>query len=168
VPEFPINAKRLDPYENFKFRIVWDGRTVAGVSKMSALKRSTATVTLRADGDPSTLRRMPGQSNHEPITLERGVTQDIEFVTWASRIWEHTNSTQSEVSLEDFRKDIVIELYNEAGQRVLAYNVHKCWPSEFTALPELDGMGNATAIQSIVLQNEGWERDESVPQPKAP
>jgi phage tail-like protein len=70
-----------------------------------------------------------------------------------------------EVSLKDFRKDITIELYNEAGQKVIAYNVYRCWVSEYQSLPELDANGNAVAIQSITLQNEGWERDVSVAEP---
>jgi len=162
MPEFAADTPRFDPYKSYKFRVKWEGRYVAGVSKMSGLTYATRTVTLREGGDASAVRRMPGQSAYEAITLEQGVTHDADFEAWANKIWEYSNTGHA----DDFRKDIVIELCNEAGQIVLAYIVHRCWPSEFTAVPELDGMGNAVAIQSLVLQNEGWERDESVPEPK--
>ena len=38
---FSVKTSRFDPYKNFKFRVKWDGRTVAGLNKMSALKRTT-------------------------------------------------------------------------------------------------------------------------------
>ena len=163
MSEFAASSQRFDPYKSYKFRVKWDGRYVAGLSKISGLTRPTGAVTLREGGDASAVRRIPGQSAYEAITLEQGVTHDADFEAWANEVWEYSNTGQA----DDFRKDIVIELCNEAGQIVLAYIVHRCWPSAFTALPELDGMGTAVAIQSLVLQNEGWERDESVPQPKA-
>ncbi len=42
--EFPVNPTRFDPYKNFKFRIKWDGAYIAGVSKVSALKRTTEVI----------------------------------------------------------------------------------------------------------------------------
>ncbi len=156
-----------DPYRTYKFRVKWDGRYVAGVSRVSGLTRTTDVITHRRGGDPSTPRRAPGQSSYEAITLERGVTQDAAFERWANKVWDYHNTTSDDqtdgarnqdVSLKEFRKDIVIELYNEAGQKLGAYKVHRCWPSEFLALPELDAEASRTAIQSLTLENEGWER----------
>jgi phage tail-like protein len=168
MPEFAINAHRFDPYKNFKFRLKWDGRYVAGVSKMTALKRTTEVVRHRSGGDPSTSRKSPGRTEWEAITLERGVTHDREFENWASKVWNADAGPGSESSLKDFRKDIAIEVYNEAGQKVLAYNVRRCWVSEFQALPDLDANANAVAIQTLKLENEGWGRDVDVPEPAEP
>ncbi len=166
--EFSVNAQRLDPYKNFKFRVKWDGRYVAGVSKVGSLKRTTDVVEHRAGGDPSTVLKSPGQNKYEAITLERGLTHDPEFEAWATKVWNFGAGLGAEVSLADFRKDIIIEVYNEAGQLALAYKVYRCWPSEYQALPELDGSGNAVAIEMLTLQNEGWERDTAVTEPTEP
>jgi phage tail-like protein len=166
--QFSVNARRLDPYKNFKFRVKWDGRYVAGVSKVGALKRTIDVVEHRSGGDPSTVLKSPGQAKFEPITLERGVTHDPEFEKWAGKVWHFGAGLGAEVSLADFRKDIIIEMYNEAGQLALAYKVHRCWVSEYQALPELDASGNAVAIETITLQNEGWERDTAVAEPTEP
>lgn len=171
TPEFKVNTTRFDPYKNFKFRVKWDNIYVAGVSKVSGLSRTTQVIKHRSGGDPSTARMSPGQTEYEPITLERGVTHDSNFEIWANKIWDHGNAGKGEdtstqiVSLKDFRKDIIIEMYNEAGQKVLAYNVYRCWVMEYHAMPELDANGNAVAIQSIKLAIEGWERDTSVTEP---
>jgi phage tail-like protein len=168
MPPFSVNAQRFDPYKNFKFRVKWDGRYVAGVSKISPLKRTTEVVEHREGGDPSSPRKSPGLTKYEPITLERGVTHDVEFERWANKVWNFGSGLGAEVSLKDFRKEIIIELYNEAGQLALAYKVFRCWVSEFTAMPELDANANAVAIQSLILQNEGWERDYEVTEPTEP
>jgi phage tail-like protein len=168
MPQFTVNPQRFDPYKNFKFRVKWDGRYVAGVSRVGALTRTTDVVSHREGGDPSTNRLSPGQTNYSPITLERGVTHDVEFEQWANRVWNYGGGLGAESSLKDFRKDIIIELYNEAGQLVIAYHVFRCWVSEYTALPELDAGGNAIAIQSITLQHEGWVRDTAVTEPSEP
>ncbi|HEX2090774.1 MAG TPA: phage tail protein [Longimicrobiaceae bacterium] len=170
MAEFTANAKRVDPYKNFRFRVKWDGNYVAGVSKVGMLKRTTQVITHREGGDPMTPRKSPGQSSFDPIVLERGVTHDPEFEKWANKVWNWPNNQQmgQELSLADFRKDIIIELYNEAGQKVIAYNVYRCWPSAYESLPELDGNGNAIAIQSLTLENEGWDRDTSVTEPTEP
>ncbi len=165
MAQFTVNPQRFDPYKNFKFRIKWDGRYVAGVSKVGALKRTTELVEHREGGDPSTSRKSPGRTKYEAITLERGVTHDPEFERWANRVWNLGAGLGAEVSLRDFRKDIIIELYNEAGQLALAYKVYRCWVSEFQALPELDANANAVAIQMLKLENEGWERDVEVVEP---
>jgi phage tail-like protein len=168
MAQFTVNANRFDPYKNFKFRVKWDGRYVAGVSKVSALKRSTEMVEHREGGDPSTSRKSPGRTKYEAVTLERGVTHDLEFERWANKVWNFGAGLGAEVSLRDFRKDISIEVYNEAGQKVLAYNLFRCWVSEFQSLPDLDANANAIAIQTIKLENEGWERDTSVTEPSEP
>jgi phage tail-like protein len=168
MAQFSVNASRFDPYKNFKFRVKWDGRYVAGVSKVGMLKRTTAPVTHREGGDPSTSRKSPGRTEYDAITLERGVTHDTEFEGWANKVWNFGSGLGSEVSLKDFRKDVIIEVYNEAGQVALAYKVFRCWVSEFQALPDLDANADAVAIQSIKLENEGWERDYDVVEPTEP
>lgn len=168
MAQFSVNPERFDPYKNYKFRVKWDGRYVAGVSKVGSLKRTTEVVEHREGGDPSTVRKSPGQTKYEPITLERGVTHDVEFERWANKVWNFGAGLGSEVSLKDFRKDIIIDLFNEAGQKVISYRVFRCWVSEFQALPELDASANAIAIETIQLQNEGWERDYDVTEPSEP
>lgn len=168
MAQFSVNATRFDPYKNFKFRVKWDGRYVAGVSKVSALKRTTEVVEHREGGDPSSTRKSPGQSKYEAITLERGVTHDTEFEKWANKVWNYGSGLGSEVSLKDFRKDIIIEVYNEAGQLAMAYKVYRCWVSEYQAIPDLDAKANEVAIQTIKLENEGWERDYEVTEPSEP
>ena len=163
-----INAMRDDPYKNFKFRVMWNGRYVAGFSKISSLKRTTEMIEHREGGDPSTSHKSPGRTKVEPITLERGLTHDLEFVDWANRIWNADLALGAESSLSNFRKDIQIDLHNEAGQRVLSYTAYRCFPSELTALPELDANGNAVAILSLRLEAESWSRDTDVPEPTEP
>ncbi len=165
MAQFSVNATRFDPYKNFKFRVKWDGRYVAGISRVSALRRVTEVIEHREGGDPSTSRKSPGRTRYEPITLERGVTHDAAFEDWANKVWR-LGAAGSEISLRDFRKDITIELYNEAGTLVIAYRVYRCWVSEFQALPDLDAGTGAVAFQCITVQNEGWERDTAVVEPK--
>jgi phage tail-like protein len=172
MPPFAVNATRLDPYKNFKFRLTWDNRTVAGISKVSALKRTTEVVRFRDGGDPSTSHKSPGRTEFEPVTLERGVTHDVEFERWANKVWDYNNAQAQaggkEVSLADFRKNVILEVYNEAGQKVLAYKIFRCWVSEYQALPEFDANANAVAIQHLKLENEGWIRDIDVVEPTEP
>lgn len=166
MPPFSVNTHRFDPYKNFRFRIKWDGRYVAGVSKISALKRTTEVVSHREGGDPSTPRHSPGATRYDAITLERGTTQDTEFEAWANTVY----SVEAGVvlSLRSFRKDLIIELLNEAGQVVKAYKVYRSWVSEYQALGELDANANAVLFETIVLQHEGFERDLSVTEPSEP
>ena len=168
MPQFTVNTSRIDPYTNFKFRVKWDGRYVAGISKVGALKRSTDPVEHREGGDPSSSRKSPGRTKFDAVTLERGVTHDTEFEKWANKVWNFGSGLGAEVSLKDFRKDVIIEVYNEAGQLALAYKIFRCWVSEFQALPDLDANANAIAIQHIKLENEGWERDYDVVEPSEP
>jgi phage tail-like protein len=166
MAQFTVNAQRFDPYKNFKFRVKWDGRYVAGVSKVSALKRTTEVVKHREGGDPSSPRLSPGRTEFTAVTLERGVTHDADFEQWANKVWFVGSKT--EVSLKDFRKDVIIDMFNEAGQKVLSYQLFRCWVSEFQALPDLDANANAVAIQTLKLENEGWARDTSVTEPSEP
>ena len=168
MAKFSVNAQRFDPYKNFKFRVKWDGRYVAGVSKVGTLKRTTEVVKHREGGDPSSSRKSPGRTEYDAISLERGVTHDTEFEKWANKVWNLGAGLGSEVSLKDFRKDILLELYNEAGQLAITYKVFRCWVSEFQSLPDLDANANAVAIQHIKLENEGWERDLDVTEPSEP
>jgi phage tail-like protein len=168
MAQFTVNAQRFDPYKNFKFRVKWDGRYVAGVSKCGALKRTTDVVEHREGGDPSTSRKSPARTKYEAITLERGVTHDTEFEKWANKVWDYGSGPGAEVSLSDFRKDIIIDLFNEAGQKVISYKVYRCWVSDYQALPDLDANAGAVAIQHIKLENEGWERDVDVAEPTEP
>jgi len=168
MAQFSVNASRFDPYKNFKFRVKWDGKYVAGISKVSGLKRTTEVVEHREGGDPSTSRKSPGRVKFEAITLERGVTHDVEFEQWANKVWNFGSGLGAEVSLKDFRKDLIVELYNEAGQLVIAYKVFRAWVSEYQALPDLDANANAVAIQTLKLENEGWERDYAVVEPSEP
>jgi len=164
MAEFTVNPQRFDPYKNMKFRVKWDGKYVAGVSKVSALKKSTEPVTHREGGDPSTSRVSPSLWKFEPITLERGVTHNPEFENWANLIYN--TDGDAAISLNNFRKDLIVELWNEQGNKALAYKVYRCWVSEYQSLPELDANAHAVAIERMVVQNEGWERDTSVTEPQ--
>lgn len=174
MAQFKVNSQRFDPYKNFKFRVSFGTGYVVGVSKVSALKRTTEVVKHREGGDESSSRKSPGRTEYEAITLERGVTHDTEFEKWANKVWDYSNAQAApdqrtqEVSLADFRKNITIDVFNEAGQKVLSYKVYRCWVSEYQSLPDLDANANAVAIQHIKLENEGWERDETVPEPSEP
>lgn len=164
MPQFTVNPHRFAPYKSFKFRVRWDGRYVAGVSKVSPLKRTTEIVSVREGGALSRPMKSPGKTSYEPITLERGITHDPSFEEWANLVFSIQGDAA--VSLRDMRKDIQIELYNLSGQLAISYKVFRAWVSEYQALPELDAQGDAqVAIESIVLQHEGWERDADIKEP---
>ena len=163
MAEFSVNTHRFDPYHGFKFRLKWDNEYVAGLSKCSALKKTTEMVEWRQGGDPSYSRKLPGKTTFEAITLEQGVTHDLRFEEWANAV--NNFAGDAAMSLKNFRKDVTIEVYNLQGSAVMAYNVFRCWVSEYTALPELDAAGNSVMIRSIKLENEGWERDPAVAEP---
>jgi phage tail-like protein len=158
MPQFSVNA---DPFETSRFRVIWDGKPVASVSKVSALRRTTEVVEYRDGGDPLAAHRGPGRTMWEPITLERGVTRDTTFEAWANQVFAYGAAGEA----GDFRKNVTLELLDEAGQVALAYHIFRCWPSEYEALPDLDANANAVAFQRLVLQNEGWERDPAVTEP---
>lgn len=168
MTQFQVNTTRYDPYKNFKFKIKWDGKYVAGVSKVSALKRTTKVISHAEGGDHSSSRKSPGRTEYEPITLERGVTHDLEFEKWALKVWNYSGGPGTEMSLKDFRKDIILEVYNEAGQKAIAYKIYRCWVSEYQPLGDFDSNGGAVLFQHIKLECEGFERDESVTEPQEP
>jgi phage tail-like protein len=168
MAQFTVNAMRFDPYKNFKFRVKWDQHYVAGISKVSSLKRTTEVVKHRDGGDLSSSRKSPGRTEYEAITLERGVTHDADFEQWASKVWVYGAGLGAQTALQDFRKDLIIEVYNEAGQLAIAYTVFRCWVSEYQAMPDLDANANAIAIQHLKLENEGWIRDVGVTEPTEP
>jgi phage tail-like protein len=167
MAQFSKQPLRYDPYKNFKFRVKFGTSPsyVAGVCKVSALKRTTEVVEHREGGDPSMSRKSPGRNKFEAITLERGVTHDTDFEAWASKVWNFSGGIGAESSLADFRKDIIIDVFNEAGQKVISYRVFRCWVSEYQATSDFDANANAVLIQHIKLENEGWERDISVTEP---
>jgi phage tail-like protein len=161
MAQFTVNATRFDPYKSFMFRVRWDGQYVAGLSKMSALKRSTDPVVHRDGADPSHERKSPGKSKFDAVTLERGVTHDPAFEAWANLV----HSLKNPISLKNFRKDVIVDVFNEADQKVLSYTLFRCWVSEYQALPQLDAGSAAVAIETLKLELEGWERDVSVTEP---
>jgi phage tail-like protein len=142
----------------YRFRIKWDGRYVAAVASVHGLSRSQ---------QPQPAHKIPGQADYEPVRLERGIITDSAFEDWANQLWRHPNTAESgeDLSLSSFRKDMQVELYNEVGQPILRFNLHNCWPSEYTALPELDADANTVALASMTIEHEGWERDPTLTPP---
>ena len=161
---FNVNTHRFDPYKNFKFRVKWDNRYVAGISKVSPLTRITESVTHRDGGDPSSFRVSPGLTKFEPITLERGISHDAAFEEWANMVFNLNGDAA--MSLKNYKKDMIIEVLNLQGTVVMAFKVYRCWVSEYQCLPELNANGNSIAFESIVIQHEGWERDIDVVEPQ--
>jgi phage tail-like protein len=168
MPQFTVNANRFDPYKNFKFQLRWDGVVVAGASKVSALKRTTEVVKHREGGDPSSSRKSPGRTEYEPLTIERGVTHDLNFARWANKVHLLGAGLGSELSLADFRKDLILHVLNEAGQVAIGYKIYRAWPSEYQALPDLDANANAVAIELLKLEYEGFELDVDITEPTEP
>lgn len=160
-------TKRVDPLKNFRFRVRYSDRTepIVGVSKVTGLKRSTEVIKHRSGGDPATSYKLPGRTEYDPIVLERGVTVDaLEFEKWTNKVWSFRNAARGrETSLQDFRRDIVIDVYDDGGQKVLSYQVFNCWVSEYQPVSDLDANANAVSIQHIRLENEGWVRDIDLP-----
>lgn len=161
MAQFVVNTNRFDPYKSYMFRVRWDGQYVAGLSKMSALRRTTEPVTHRVGGDPSHQRKSPGTSTFEAVTFERGVTHDPAFQDWANLV----HSLDNPISLANFRKDVIVDVFNEANQLALSYQLFRCWVSEYQALPEMDANTNAIAIETIKVEIEGFARDTDVTEP---
>ena len=160
---FIVNVHRIDPYKNFKFRILMDNKPVLGVSKVSALKRTTEVIKHRSGAENSLEHKTPGRTTYEPITLERGITHNTEFEKWANQV--HSYESDSMMDLVNFKKDLILEIMNEKGQIALRYILHRCWVSEFTAISDLDADENAIAIESIKIEIEGWTRDTDTKEP---
>jgi phage tail-like protein len=160
---FVKNARRVDPYKNFKFRILWDDKTVMGVSKVGALKRTTEVVKHRDGGDNSTDHKSPGRTSYDAITVERGITHDPEFEAWANKV--HPYSGDTAMDLAAYKKNLTLEMMNEKGHVVYRYFLYDCWVSEYTAIPELNANANAVAIESLKIELEGWDRDKDTKEP---
>jgi phage tail-like protein len=160
---FPKNAHRVDPYKTYKFRVLWDGKPVLGVSKAGALKRTTTVVSHRAGGENSTDHKSPGRTQYDSITLERGVTWDREFEAWANLVHPYTGDVG--MDLVNYKKPLTLEVLNEKGQVGMRYLLYGCWVSEFTAIPALDSSANAVAVESIKIEMDGWERDPDYQEP---
>jgi phage tail-like protein len=160
---FVVNATRVDPYKNFKFRVLWDGKVVLGVSKVSTLKRTTEVVKHRSGGENSYDHKSPGRSSYEAVTMERGITHDVEFEKWANAVQSYAGDTA--MDLAGYKKDLTLEVLNEKSQVALRYFLYRCWVSEFVTLPDLDANANAVALEHIKIELEGWVRDVDTPEP---
>jgi len=160
---FVKNAKRVDPYKNFKFRILWDDKPVMGVSKVGALKRTTEVVKHRDGGDNSTDHKSPGRTSYDAISVERGITHDPEFEAWANKV--HPYSGDTAMDLAAYKKNLTLEMMNEKGHVVYRYFLYDCWVSEYNAIPELNANANAVAIESLKIELEGWDRDKDTKEP---
>lgn len=163
MPQFAVNTHRSDPYKNFRFRVILDGRPVAGLSKMGALKKMTEAIEWREAGDPSVVRKLPGRTKFEAISMEAGLTHDTTFEEWANMVNNLDGSAA--MSLAKYRKDIFIEVLNLQGTPVLRFKVVRAWVSEYQATPEMDANANAVAITSIKIEHEGFQRDTSLAEP---
>ena len=160
---FVTNAHRIDPYKNFKFRVILDGQVVMGVSKVGALKRTTEVVKHRDGGDNSTDHKSPGRTTYEGVSMERGITHDLKFEAWANLV--HQYSGDPAMDLVNYKKDLTLEVLNEKGHVAKRYFLYRCWVSEFTAMPDLDANANAIAIESLKIELEGWARDPETKEP---
>ncbi len=160
---FVKNATRFDPYKNFKFRLVWDGKTVMGISQVGPLKRTTEVVKPRDGGDNSTDHKSPGRTSYDAITVERGLTHDPEFEAWADKVHPYAGDTS--MDLARYKKDLTLEMMNEKGHVVYRYFLYDCWVSEYTAIPQLNANANAVAIESLKIELEGWDRDRDTKEP---
>jgi len=160
---FVKNAKRVDPYKNFKFRLLWDDKPVMGISKVGALKRTTEVVKHRDGGDNSTDHKSPGRTSYDAISVERGITHDPEFEAWANKV--HPYSGDTAMDLAAYKKNLTLEMMNEKGHVVYRYFLYDCWVSEYNAIPELNANANAVAIESLKIELEGWDRDKDTKEP---
>lgn len=165
---FTVNPYRFDPYKSHKFAVKWDGQYIHGISNVSGLIRTTEALDDRQGLDPNIDRISPGLTRYAPIVLERGVTHDPAFEDWANLVWKYGSGLGTEMSLSSYRKDIIVDLFNESGQKVMSWIVYRCWPSEYVALAELDSNKSAIAIERLTLQHEGWDRDIEVTEPTQP
>jgi phage tail-like protein len=165
---FPVNPHRYDPYPSFKFAVKWDNEWIHGISRVTGLGRLTEVMDDRGGLDRNLSRLSPGLTRYEPIVIERGVTQDREFEDWAKLVWDWGSLPGTEVTLSSFRKDIIIQLRNEAGQPVMQWKVYRAWPSEYVALAGLEANKSGSAIERLTIQHEGWERDTDLTEPVEP
>lgn len=163
MAQFTKNAHRIDPYKTYKFRILWDNKTVLGVNKVGPLKRTTNVVPYRSGGENSVEHKSPGRTTYDGLTLERGITHDTEFEAWANKV--HPYAGDVAMDLADYKKELTLEVLNEKGHVALRYHLHDCWVSDYTAVPALDASANAVAIESMKIELNGWERDVPTQEP---
>ena len=163
MPRMNPSTNRFDPYRTFRFKVKWDGLYVAGLSKMTGLKRSTEMLEWREAGENVTSRKLPGKTKYEPVTLEAGVTYDTSFEDWANLVNDF--ASHSITSLKDFRKMVTVDVFNEAGIKALSYRLYRAWVSEYQAVPDLDASANAVAITTVKLEYEWFDRDPDVNEP---
>ena len=165
MPEFSVNVHRMDPYKNFKFRVKWDGKPVPGIIQVTGLTRRTLTEKTSVN-ERQPYRFTPGRTIFDPIVLVRGRTHDSEFEKWANKVWQLGGNPNVEPT--NYKKDIVIELLNEAGQLVMAFQVFNCWPIRYNPMGDLDANDTDIATERLVLIHEGWARDAAVAEPTEP
>ena len=163
MAQFTANATRIDPYKNFKFRVKWENLPVAGLSKMSAIKRSTEVIEWREAGGSSVVRKLPGRTKFEPVTFEVGLTHDKQLIAWADQV--NSPVGDAAMSLKNYRKDVTVEVLNLQQTVVMAFTLHRAWVSEFQAIPEMDANANAVAIQTLKIEYEGFEVDAAITEP---
>jgi phage tail-like protein len=166
MAEFPVNPSRLNPFDDLTFRVTWDGAFIPGITRVSGFLRTTEVIEAREGGNLTTSHKSTGRTDYDPITLERGLTEDESFEAWANLVFNLEGALGNESALNELRKDIEISLYNEAGQLVRAYRVYRCWPSLYQPLSTLDANSPSVVVERLTLQNEGWERDTAVIEPK--
>jgi phage tail-like protein len=154
------STNRFDPFRNFRFKVKWDGQYVAGLTKMGALKRTTEMVEFHEAGENITSRKLPGKTKYDAVSLEAGITYDTAFSDWANLVNDF--ASHSITSLGEFRKNVTVDVFNEAGQLALSYHLFRAWVADYQALPDLDASANAVAITTIKLEYEWFERDEEV------
>jgi len=165
APTFPVNAHRYDPYRTFKFQVVIDGETVAGLSKMGKLSRKVEVAKWRSAGDPSYQRVMPGGTSFEPVTLEQGLTHHTIFERLANQV-NNVKDGDTGMSLKNYRKNVVINVLNLQGVPAMSYTLLRAWVSDYQALPDFDANNlNTVGIQSVTFQHEGFVRDDQVGEP---
>ena len=160
---FVVNANRFDPYKNFKFRVLLEGRIVMGVSKVGALKRSTEVVNYRSGGGNTYDFKSPGRTKYEAVTMERGLTHDPDFEEWAAAV--HTFGSDASTDLRNYKKALTVEMMNLRNQPAVRYFLHDCWPSSYTAMADLSASENAVLIENLTLSVGGWERDFDLAEP---
>ncbi|MFI4976757.1 MAG: phage tail protein [Caulobacterales bacterium] len=146
-----------DALRNGRFRVSWDGRVIPGVTEVSPLGRTTEVVTHEEGGWSPTVQTSPGRTTFEPVTLERGLSRDTAFADWAAQTLQAAPANP--------RKNVRLEVLGDSGQPILAYNLYRCWVSEYQPLPELDQAASGPLTERITLECDEWTRDASVAAP---
>jgi phage tail-like protein len=162
VPWHPPGPPGPPKESRTHFVVKWDGKVIPGITQIGALRRKTEVVEHRSGEDSNRIRRSPGRTEYQPIVLKRPRTEDKEFERWANQVWKLGSGFGTEMSLKDYRKDILIEVRDDTGKILLAFRAYRCWPSEYVALKDSDGNHKSVALEILVLEHEGWERDYEI------